>query len=177
MAPVLGPTFEAALPQPRGPGWKTLWIRDPRRRIGGLVCFGSDGSALAAPVRLWPIAWGDVFLYTLMRHAAPPLRYAWRRVFERLGIPWLDDARRRSRALAVGLALAFGWFGAHWFYLGNRRRGALHALFFWLMVPGLLAFIDAVRFIWAERSEFEARFVTLRNRDAAANMAAHVATP
>ncbi len=173
LAPVLGPTFEAALPQPRGPGWKTLWIRDPRRRIGGLVCFGPDGSAHAAPVRLWPIAWGDVFLFALMRQSAPPLRYAWRRVFQRLGIPWLDDARRRSRALAVVLALVFGWFGAHWFYLGNKRRGALHALFFWLMVPLLLAFIDAVRFVWAERAEFEARFVTLRDGGGAANIGAH----
>lgn len=176
LEPVLGPTFRAALPQPSPPGWKTLWFNDPRRRLGALVGFAADGTAFAVPVRAWPISMQDVFLYLLVRLSAPPLRYAWRRMFERLGVPWLDSARRRSRVLAVLLAAGLGWFGAHWFYLGNTRRGRRYLVFFPVLLPIILGIIDAVRFIWADRQEFESRFVTLRSPDPAAHLVAQNAT-
>lgn len=44
--------------------------------------------------------------------------------------------------IAVVLAVTFGWFGAHWFYLGNRRRGTWYAIFFWTGIPLILGLID-----------------------------------
>ena len=157
----LGFSVESALPEARPAGWMQLVYRDPRRRIGGLVAFDGDGHGFAVPVRRWPLHWRDVGYALLMRWHAGPLSRAWNAVLARLGL--VPEASRRSRGVAVGLALVFGWFGAHWFYLGQRRRGFLYALGFPLMVPLFLGFVDAYRFLWLDRSTFDARFVALAN--------------
>jgi TM2 domain-containing membrane protein YozV len=160
--PALGAAsaFDAALPQPRPRGWTASLYRNPRRRIGGLVCFSADGTACAVPVRAWPLPWRDLLWSLLLRPPAGPLRAAWRQVFERLGLTGGEDPRRRSRAVAVALALVFGWFGAQWFYLGRPRRGWTYLMTLpLLMAPLFMSFADALRFIWVERAEFDARFV------------------
>ncbi len=161
LAPTLGPTFALALPQPAPPVWTQLF-RDPRRRIGGLVCFGADGSAHAVAVRRWPPQWADL-LALVMRPSAGPLRRAWRDVFAQLGhVPGAAEGSR-SRAWAVILAIVFGCFGAHWFYLGRRRRGVVYILAIpLLLAPLFLGFIDAFRFLWVDRAGFDARFSALR---------------
>ena len=137
-----------------------LWRDPPRRRIGSLVCFDAGGAAHAVPVRACPIAL-RYFPYTLLlRLSAPPLRTAWRRLFALQGAGWIDWNSRRSRAIAVGLALMFGWFGAHWFYLCRRRRGVVYACL--LPVAILLSFVDALRFVWIEQARFESRYVASR---------------
>jgi len=157
LAPVLGPSFEAALPEALPARWTGGLYRDPRRRIGGLVCFAADGSAHAVAVRRWPLQWQDFGFMLLARGQAAPLRRAWREVFSRLGLGTRDAAR--SRGLAVTLALVFGWFGAHWFYLGRRRRGIVYLLMLPLfLAPMFLAFFDAYRFLWVDRGEFDTRF-------------------
>ncbi len=162
LTPVLGPSLEAALPQSPPSGWKSMLYSDPRRRIGGLVCFGTDGAAFAVPVRAWPVPWRDLVFAGLGRPSAAPLRGAWRQVFSHLGLAWRGGPHRRSRAVAVLLALSFGWIGAQWFYLGNRRRAGLHILCTPLLLASLfMSFADALRFIWVERADFEARFVTV----------------
>ena len=89
------------------------------------------------------------------------LEEAWRQVFAHANLPWGDATTEgRSRATAVALAFAFGWLGAHWFYLGHKRRGWIYiATLPLLMAPLYMGFIDAVRFIWIDRSEFESRMV------------------
>ena len=155
LGPTLGSTFAQALPQAPPSAWTQLY-RDPSRRIGGLVCFTADGRAHAVPVRRWPLQWADLLLF-VMRPSAGPLRRAWRDVFARLGIGVAE--RGRSRALAVTLALVFGWGGAHWFYLGQRRRGVVYLLI--LPVAIFLGFFDAFRFLWVDRAGFDARFSAL----------------
>ena len=66
----------------------------------------------------------------------------------------LGSRRGRPLArLAVTLAMAFGWTGAHWFYLGRAPTGldlcaddpsAAGAIF--------LGFFDAFRFLWVDRA-------------------------
>ncbi len=51
--------------------------------------------------------------------------------------------RRRSPAVALALCLTLGAFGAHEFYLGRLRSGALRLLFCWTLIPLLLALIEA----------------------------------
>ncbi len=161
LTPTLGPTFALALPQPAPRFWTQLY-RDPRRRIGGLVCFDTDGSAHAVPVRRWPIQWDDL-LVLLMRPSAGPLRRAWREVFVRLGGGLGVGESGRSRALAVTLALVFGWAGAHWFYLGRSRRGIVYVLTIpLLLAPLFLGFVDAFRFLWVDRDGFDTRFSAVR---------------
>ena len=161
LAPVLGPSFEAALPEASPAAWSRALYRDPRRRIGGLVFFAADGSAHAVAVRRWPLQWQDFGFMLLARSQAAPLRRAWREVFGRLGLGARDMAR--SRGLAVTLALVFGWFGAHWFYLGQRRRGIVYLLMLpLLLAPLFLGFFDAYRFLWVDRAEFETRFAAPR---------------
>ena len=159
LAPVLGASFEAALPQPPSGGWRGLAFRDPRRRIGGLVCFDAAGTARAVPVRLWPVERADWPALMSFRPSAAPLRRAWREVFAGLGLA--PDPEPRSRAVAIILALLVGWLGAQWFYLGNRRRGWIYvATIPLLMAPLFVSWIDALRFVWADRREFEARYVS-----------------
>jgi TM2 domain-containing membrane protein YozV len=56
----------------------------------------------------------------------------------------------------VVLALLFGYAGAHWFYLGNARRGWTYvALTPVLLASVLMGFVDAVRFILMDRAEFD----------------------
>ena len=160
LAPVLGPTFAEALPQAPPTHWTGRLYRDPRRRIGGLVYFGTDGAAHAVPVKRWPIQWIDLFLMS-HRPSAGPLRRAWREVFAQLGIA--AGAPARSRAVAVGLAMFFGWFGAHWFYLGRPKRGMVYFLTLpLLMAPLFLGLFDAFRFLWVDRAGFETRFAAPR---------------
>ncbi len=161
LSSVLGPTFELALPQPAPASWLARMYPNLRRRIGGFVCFAADATAHAVPVRLWPMHWQDVPYLLMARQSAAPLRRALREVFAVLGLPGADDAGR-SRAVAAALAVFFGWSGAHWFYLGRRRRGVIYLLTIPLLfAPFFMALWDALRFIWVERAEFDTRFATV----------------
>jgi TM2 domain-containing membrane protein YozV len=159
LAKALGPSLQAALPEPPTPGWKSKVVKDPRQRIGSLVCFGADGTARAVPVRNFPVAARDLIYGAMLRPSAAPLRSAFRRLFTETGMTTIASGRR-SRVVAVLLAAVVGWTGAHWFYLGNRRRGILYVVAIPLfVVTYILSIADAFRFIWVDRKEFDARFV------------------
>ena len=95
-----------------------------------------------------------------------PMQQAWMEVFAMLDPAWREAVERdRSRALAVLLALAFGLVGAQWFYLGNRRRGWIYvAMLPLVLAPLFMSYFDALRFVWVDRTEFEARFVAPSRR-------------
>ena len=144
-----------ALPEVRRRTWLALFWSDPRRRLGSLVCFDASGRAHAVPIRLWPLRWRD-FIASIGRPAAGPLRYAWREVFRILAMESGGDNRLLSRGMAVMLALSFGWSGAHWFYLGQRRRAWIYLFSVPLaLLPLFLSWYDALRFIWIDRASFE----------------------
>ena len=155
LSPVLGPALGASRPEAPPAAWTTWFFRDPRRRIGGLIGFRSDGAVVAVPVRSWPVALRDLAFLTIGRPSAPPLRKAWRDLLRATGHDVATPVRP-SRALAVVLALAFGWVGAQWFYLGRHRRGIVYVLT--LPIAMLLSYVDALRFLWVDRAEFEARW-------------------
>jgi TM2 domain-containing membrane protein YozV len=156
LAPLLGPRLDAALPQPQSSILRWVGWNDPRRRIGTFVCFAPGGTARVVPVTSWPL-WGrDMFLALALRPAAMQLRRAWREIFRHLGLEVGPIGARRSRAVAVVLALLFGYAGAHWFYLGNTRRGWTYvALTPVLLASVFMGFVDAVRFILMDRAEFD----------------------
>lgn len=152
LAAVLGQDFAAALPAP-APPW---WGGSPNRRFGALVCFPRGEPARIVPVRAWPLAWADLGFMMTLRPAAGPLQRAWRKVFGQLGLAWGAGPQRNLRLNAVLLAALFGWCGAHWFYLGRPRRGRLYLLMFAVAI--LPAWVDALRFVWIDRAEFDSRF-------------------
>lgn len=59
----------------------------------------------------------------------------------------------KSRLSAALLALFLGGLGIHHFYLGNNKRGLLYLLFFWTLIPAIIAFFEAI--IWLMKSDEE----------------------
>jgi hypothetical protein len=160
LAPVLGEGLERARPEAPRRGWTTWLYRDPRRRMGGLIGFGTDGAVRTVAVSAWPLSLRDLPFLVLVRPSAAPLRRAWRSLLRAIDFPPASPAPR-SRATAVLLAVFLGWAGAQWFYLGRRGRGWLYVAAFPLVVVAMpLSLADALRFVWADQAAFAARWGT-----------------
>lgn len=56
------------------------------------------------------------------------------------------------------LALLFGGFGIHRFYLGQIGLGVIYLIFFWFPVVWLIAFIDAILFFVMDRKVFDMKY-------------------
>ena len=63
----------------------------------------------------------------------------------------------KSRTVAVLLALLFGGIGVHKFYLGQVGMGLLYILFCWTFIPALVAFFEAIRWLFVSNETFAAR--------------------
>jgi TM2 domain-containing membrane protein YozV len=159
LRPVLGNAWAATLPPQRGPLWKELLFgSESSRQVGALVCFPTDhADAVVVPVR-WGRGRRGRFTMRALLGVFDPLREAWREVLDRIGLPIRRPSA--SRAKAIALALGLGWCGAHWFYLGNKRRGWLFVVGLPLLFVGwMVAWADAARFLRVDRAEFDRRFV------------------
>lgn len=66
------------------------------------------------------------------------------------------NARRKEFSIAFLLCFFFGLWGGHWFYMGDTKKGILYAVFFWTLVPGILAIIDLFRMSGRVREHNEA---------------------
>ena len=142
-------------PIPAGPVRRSIerLLGMGRLNSGCVVWFDEDSRPCAVPIR-FAIGWTGFFsAWTRPHH--DPLNAAFRLVFARLDLPWIG---RRTRTIAALLALFGGVFGAHWFYIGDRRRALWHLAFFWTMVPFFLGLKDAIRFAVIDDREFERRF-------------------
>ena len=49
---------------------------------------------------------------------------------------------RKEKAVAFLLTFFLGAFGGHRFYMGEIGLGVLYLLFFWTLIPALIAFIE-----------------------------------
>jgi TM2 domain-containing membrane protein YozV len=81
---------------------------------------------------------------------------AFRRVFARLDLPYVP---KRAQAAAVLLALFGGIIGLHHFYMGQTRKGICYAASFWLAIPMILGWIDAVWLALLTEPQFQARVI------------------
>ena len=177
LAPRFGSTLDGALPEARERSWRAKIWPSGSRRIGGLLCFTEQGVARVVAVQrdvvprldlrqmmtgfdLRPlIAAIDVRRIFGRMTAKGALEQAWDEVLREIGLAPAAPLTRRSRVVAVLLAILFGAFAAHWFYLGNRRRAWMHLAAFPLLMASLfLGFIDALRFVLVDRAEFDSRF-------------------
>ena len=107
-------------------------------------------------LRALPRTLGDWAAMQMLRPGAGPLRDAFRRVYAQLGLPWHDA---KSRGVAIGLALCAGGLGAHWWYLGRRRRALAYAAGFVLAIPIFLACRDALAWTLMDQRAFDERVV------------------
>jgi TM2 domain-containing membrane protein YozV/Tfp pilus assembly major pilin PilA len=64
--------------------------------------------------------------------------------------------RYKSKVAAGVLALLFGGLGVHRFYLG-QWWGVFYLLFFWTLIPDLVAFIEALVFLFTNDQKWDAR--------------------
>ncbi len=62
---------------------------------------------------------------------------------ERLMFQGEMAGRRKEPTTGVLLAVFLGGFGVHHFYMGRTGLGILYACFFWTLVPGFVALIEA----------------------------------
>lgn len=132
--------------------WLWAWQMHPNR-VGKIVYFDENSNPCVEPVG-GSFSWAGLFL-SPVRPFWGPLVGSFRRVFGRLGLPWVEQ---KSKTAAVLLAAAFGMFGLHHFYLGNRRRGFYYLAFFWTLVPMLLSWTEAIKYLLADRQDFERKF-------------------
>jgi TM2 domain len=156
---LLGESVTSALPEAKRRDWRTVIQGQSNRRIGGLIWFTADGRARTTSIQRPVQSIRDVRYYTNRVRLHGALEHAWDEVLTKLGLAQHASAPHRSRLYAVMLAVLLGAFGAHWFYLGNRRRGWIYvALLPLLMAPLFVSFVDAVRFILADAREFQTRW-------------------
>jgi TM2 domain-containing membrane protein YozV len=121
--------------------------------IGKIIYF-PDSKPCVEPISFFVLDWRTLVLMPFRPYYAG-MNSAFCRVFERLGLPWIDQ---KSRTTAALLAVFLGLFGLHHFYLGNKRRGMYYLGFFWTMVPLFLSWVDAVRLALTEEEEFQRKF-------------------
>jgi TM2 domain-containing membrane protein YozV len=64
----------------------------------------------------------------------------------------------RDKWIAAVLAFFLGGFGVHKFYLGKTAQGILYLLFFWTIIPGIIAFIEFIIYSVTPEEVFRARY-------------------
>lgn len=64
----------------------------------------------------------------------------------------------KKRKTAGLLALFFGWFGVHKFYLNKSGQGFIYLFFFWTLIPGVIALFDSISILNQTDEEFNQKY-------------------
>lgn len=72
--------------------------------------------------------------------------------------PITEYKTNRSRLIAAFLAIVFGSFGLHKFYLGKVLLGLIYLFFFWSFVSGILGVIEGVMYLLMSDQEFQKKY-------------------
>lgn len=64
----------------------------------------------------------------------------------------------KDKTVAAILAFFLGGFGIHQFYLGNNSKAILYLIFFWTIIPAIIAFIDGILLLTMSTAEFDQRY-------------------
>lgn len=68
------------------------------------------------------------------------------------------SAGGKSKSTAAILAFFLGGFGAHKFYLGQVGWGIAYLLFFWTLIPAVVAFIEFILLLCMSDEVFAEKF-------------------
>lgn len=64
----------------------------------------------------------------------------------------------RNRVVAAILALVFGGFGIHKFYLGKIGQGILYLVFCWTFIPTVVGWIEGIIYLTQTDQDFAAEY-------------------
>ena len=64
----------------------------------------------------------------------------------------------RNKWVAFLLAFFLGGIGIHKFYLGKTAQGVLYLLFFWTLIPSLIAFVEMIIYLFTPEDKFRERY-------------------
>jgi TM2 domain-containing membrane protein YozV/ribosomal protein L40E len=67
-------------------------------------------------------------------------------------------AGTKSRVAAILLAFFLGGFGVHKFYLGRVAAGVLYLIFFWTLIPAIIAFVEMIIYITMSDEAFAHKY-------------------
>jgi TM2 domain-containing membrane protein YozV len=67
-------------------------------------------------------------------------------------------ASGKNRTTAALFALLVGGLGVHKFYLGQVGLGVAYLLFCWTLIPGLIAFVEAIMLFTMTDEAFAAKY-------------------
>jgi TM2 domain-containing membrane protein YozV len=65
---------------------------------------------------------------------------------------------KKNKTIAIILAIVFGAFGIHKFYLGRIKAGVLYLLFSWTFIPLLLALFDLIVLLTYSKQKFGRKY-------------------
>ncbi|WP_108663245.1 NINE protein [Acuticoccus kandeliae] len=74
------------------------------------------------------------------------------------GAPQAPVYPRKNKVIAAVLAFLFGSFGAHRFYLGQIGWGILYLIFFWTVIPGIVAIIEGILYLAMSEEAFARKY-------------------
>lgn len=74
--------------------------------------------------------------------------------------PWcqVSQSKGKSKIVAAILAWFLGGLGIHKFYLGQNGQGVLYLLFCWTFIPSLIAFVEFIKLLCMNESEFDKKY-------------------
>ncbi len=70
----------------------------------------------------------------------------------------------KNKIAAGVLALVFGGFGVHKFYLGEIGWGVMYALFFWTGIPAFAGFIEGIVYLSMREEKFAQKYGSVMRR-------------
>ncbi len=65
---------------------------------------------------------------------------------------------RKSRGAAIALAMLFGGFGAHRFYLDKVGSGVIYLLLVWTLIPSVIGVVEGLNYALMGEWEFQRRY-------------------
>ncbi len=78
--------------------------------------------------------------------------------YNNLSSVFMAEKEKKSKIVAVILALLIGGLGIHRFYLGQTKKGILYLVFCWTGLPSILALVDGVRYLLLSDEEFSKKY-------------------
>lgn len=72
--------------------------------------------------------------------------------------PVIGSKSKKNKYAAAFLAIFFGSFGLHKFYLGKVLWGLIYLLFFWAFVPMVLGIIEGIMYLSMSAKSFELKY-------------------
>lgn len=64
----------------------------------------------------------------------------------------------KNKVVAALLAIFLGGFGIHKFYLNRPVQGIFYLIFFWTIIPAIIAFFEGIVYLCTNDAQFAAKY-------------------